>query len=179
MDRKADEQEGITFEQKLADSAHGKVNLLDIFRMKPVYYMVVLNCFFGYGAFFTMNGVLNTIIGTNFNMDSSSAGNVIVVVYLIAACFAPPTGRLLDKFGKRAIFVFISMVVFAIAIVVLLVLPKPSTPNSTAGYFYALIPLVIFAIFYCLYSSALWPCIPLSCKPEMFGAAFGMVDSFQ
>ncbi len=29
---------------------HDKLNLKDIFRMKAAYYMVVLNCFFGYGV---------------------------------------------------------------------------------------------------------------------------------
>lgn len=61
MDKKADEQEGITFEQKLAEGAHGKVNLLDIIKMKPVYYMVVVNCFFGYGVISLIINYFNSI----------------------------------------------------------------------------------------------------------------------
>jgi len=87
-------------------------------------------------------------------------------------------GRLLDKFGKRAIFVFISMVIFLGAVIILVTLPENyKEQNSSKAFGLTIIPLVIFSIFYCLYSSALWPCIPLSCKPEMFGAAFGLVDS--
>ncbi len=39
----------------MAEGGHGKLNLKDIFHMKAAYYMVVLNCFFGYGVIIYLN----------------------------------------------------------------------------------------------------------------------------
>lgn len=70
------------------------------------------------------------------------------------------------------------MIIFAIAIIILIVLPEDyKNVNDSKAFGLVFIPLIIFAVFYCFYSSALWPCIPLSCNKEMFGAAFGLVDS--
>lgn len=190
LDATADKQEGISLKDKIeASGGHGNIRIKDIFTLNAAYYMVFLNCFFGYGAFFTINGNMNALIQTMwglkegcslitnncaepYTVSSTEAGTIIVVVYLIAASCSPFVGAWCDKNGKRAILVLTSMIIFIIACIIMLVLPSPPT-----HYEYALIPLIIFAIFYSLYSSALWPCIPLEVPADKFGVAFGFVDS--
>jgi len=37
--------------------------------------------------------------------------------------------------------------------------------------------MILLGIFYSIYSAVLWPCVPLVCKDNIVGTAFGIVNA--
>lgn len=89
-------------------------------------------------------------------------------------------GVICNKHGKNGIMILISMIIFIMACLIMLILPKYkyySLPSFDHKFHpFILVPLIFIAIFYSIYSSAFWTCIPLTAGYKRIGIAFGVVD---
>lgn len=92
----------------------------------------------------------------------------------MSAGLSPILGFVIDKIGKRAVFITISSVLVSIACFFSAMLPNYDSPN-----FICLGPLILVGFGYSIYASALWSSIPYIVQPRTIGSAFGMVTSLQ
>jgi MFS family permease len=94
-----------------------------------------------------------------------TAAVVMSVPYIISAATAPFFGYAIDMHGGAAVLTTLACVV--LAAVHLIFSQWPSSQVSAVG------PLVGQGIGYSLYAAALWPCVPMTVKPEQVGGWAG------
>jgi MFS family permease len=83
------------------------------------------------------------------------AGTLYSVPYFMSAALSPVLGIIIDKFGKRALFITSSSLLVALSCFFCAALPNYSEPN-----YICLGPLILVGFGYSIYASALWSSIP-------------------
>jgi MFS family permease len=81
------------------------------------------------------------------------------IPYLISAVSSPFLGFIIDRFGRRALFISMSSVLLIITFIISLSLP--AVQGSTAET----IPLILIGIGYSVYCAAIWGSIPYTVTP--------------
>lgn len=96
--------------------------------------------------------------------------------YIISGIMSPILGIIIDKNGKRALFIMFSSVFILLAcIITTLISPsEEGSPNYAC-----LIPLVLLGVGYSIYAAALWGCIPYTVPPRLVGTAYGLCTAVQ
>lgn len=92
----------------------------------------------------------------------------------MSAVLSPILGLIIDKIGKRAIFITLSSFLVAISCFICAVLPYGTEPDYSC-----LLPLILVGFGYSIYASALWSSIPYIVPPRTIGSAFGLATSIQ
>lgn len=89
---------------------------------------------------------------------------------------SPILGIVIDKIGKRALFIMFSSVFILLAcIITTLISPsEDGDPN-----YVCLIPLILLGIGYSVYAAALWGCIPYTVPSRLIGTAYGLCTAVQ
>jgi len=90
----------------------------------------------------------------------------------MSAFLTPLLGFMIDKIGKRALFIIISSLLAASACFWVAV-----TPNYTSPSFIIVGPEILMGLAYSIYASALWSSIPYLVQPRTIGSAFGMTTA--
>ena len=90
----------------------------------------------------------------------------------MSAALSPILGIIIDKIGKRAIFITTSSFLVALACFVAAICPYSTEHNYTC-----LLPLIIVGFGYSIYASALWSSIPYIVPARTIGSAFGLTMS--
>jgi nitrate/nitrite transporter NarK len=173
VDVKADKQEGVGKE----GSGEGEaISLKDLKNFKLIYYLLLFNCFFLYGAFFGLNNNLNKIMQVRFGFTNQQAGFCIPIVYICSAVITPLFGKFTDAKGKRVFWMLLASSLFFIDHLVIAFLP-----DTTQGHpnWAMLAVLLGVGLFYATYAAIFWPCIPLVVRANMIGTAYGVVCSLQ
>ena len=106
-------------------------------------------------------------------INHETAGDMFGAPYLISAIFAPILGYMIDRKGKRVMFIIISSLILIVAFTISLFLP------DTEGSKLELIPLVLLGFGYSIYCSAIWGSIPYVVEPHTIGTAFGLCTAIQ
>jgi len=107
-----------------------------------------------------------------FGFEPTPAGKIYSIPYFMSAFLTPVLGFMIDKIGKRALFIIISSLLSAIACFWVAILP-----NYTSANFIIVGPEVLMGLAYSIYASALWSSIPYLVQPRTIGSAFGMTTS--
>jgi MFS family permease len=90
----------------------------------------------------------------------------------MSAFLSPFLGFVIDKIGKRAIFILASSVIVSLACYISAALPNYENPN-----YICLLPEIMIGFGYSIYASALWSSIPYIVEPKTIGSAFGVVTA--
>lgn len=114
------------------------------------------------------------LLETQFGFDSLTAGSLYPVPYLISAISSPFLGILIDKVGKRALFIAGSSVFVGMACFLTAFMPTFSSPS-----YWCLLPQCLIGIGYSIYAAALWASIPYVVIPRTIGTAYGLTMSAQ
>ena len=111
-----------------------------------------------------------------FGFTEKQASLWYTTPYMVAAIFSPLLGLLIDKVGRRALFICLSSVMILVACSL-----TKSIPDSTDGEMQPLIfiPLIFLGMGYSVYAAALWGSVPYTCEPNQISTAFGLCTSFQ
>lgn len=109
-----------------------------------------------------------------FGFDSIAGGKIYSIPYFMSAFLTPLLGFVVDKIGKRALFIMISSILGAIACFWVAILPDYTSPN-----FIIIGPEILMGICYSIFASALWSSIPYLVQARTIGSAFGMTTSLQ
>lgn len=172
IDKKADDQEGAQNDAAATD----KINLSDLKKFSRLYYLLLFNCFFLYGAFFGLTNNLNDIMKTRFGFSSDLAGDFIPIIYVCSAVITPLFGTFTDKKGKRVVFMLAASCLFFVDHIAIAFLKD--TPLGNPNYGMVAI-LVGIGLFYSTYAAIFWPCVPLVVQENITGTAYGIISSVQ
>ena len=86
-------------------------------------------------------------------------------------------GLMIDKLGKRALFVSQSSVFVLLACVATILIPPASSASSPQ--YWCILPLILLGIGYSIFAAALWGCIPYTVPSRLVGTAFGLCTAVQ
>jgi MFS family permease len=95
------------------------------------------------------------------------------IPYLISAVSTPFIGLIIDKVGRRTIFIILSTILLIIAFILSMVVPECDQCYNEVY------PLVITGIGYSIYASAMWGSIPYTVSSSTVGSAFGICTAIQ
>lgn len=88
-----------------------------------------------------------------------TAGYLFGIPYIIGACFAPPLGIMIDKYGKRAWLCCLSSVILIVAFSLSML-----TTECDKCY-KEILSLILIGIGFVIYAAAIWGTIPLVVPP--------------
>lgn len=173
VDKKADEQEGIT---DSTQESGEQISWKDVKKLNLLFYLLLFNGFFLYGGFYGLNNNLNDLMVQRFGFSPSSAGNFIPIIYICAAVLIPLFGIYIDNHGKRALLMLASCIIFVIDHLAIAFLPDSEAGSPNYG-----MVVILFGVglFYATYAAIYWPCIPLVVEEKVTGTAFGIVICLQ
>ena len=95
---------------------------------------------------------------------------------MTAVFLCPILGFIVDKVGKRALFLVYSSIFLIFACVLTEMLP--SAENGITNYS-VFIPLILLGLGNTIVSIACWASIPYTCEKKVEGTAFGVCTSIQ
>jgi MFS family permease len=176
VDKKAEEEE-----KQLAGSNaevaqvgdDSKFKLSDILNFKISYWLLTGSCVLTYMSVFPYIQVASDLLQTKYGFDSTTAGYLFGIPYIISACSAPFLGMFIDKFGKRALLCCVSSGILIMAYSISMMMPECDKCHNEVY------PLVLTGIGYSIYASAIWGSVPYVVEPHTVGTAFGLTTAIQ
>ncbi len=167
LDEKADKQEKLSGH---AIQDKEKFSFRSLRSLKRIYFLLLANVFFMYGAYAGLDNNVSDIAVERFGFTETSIGTYMFIADIILETSVAFFGFYTDKKGKRLLFLMWSSLGYCFISLALAFL-KGSTgkPDYIFVGIYA-----SYDVFYSLYQAAFWPCIPLVVKEEMLGTAYGL-----
>ena len=160
--------------QKEEEEGSEKVRWADIKKLRASFWIIVLLCMFSEGLFVPFLDNANKFYQIRFGFSQQTAGNVLLIPYFFSALISALLGYLIDKFGKRRIFILITTLIY-IAVHVLFAF----LPNCNSECYETVIPLILFGLAFSLYCSSMVASVPLVVDNKIIGTAFGLLVIFQ
>lgn len=96
------------------------------------------------------------------------ATTIMSIPYIISACLSPVLGKVVDRFGKRAIIATLAPVLLIFVHLSLAI--STVTPG---------VPLAGQGMAYSAFAAVLWPSVPLVTEKRLIGLAYGVCTSVQ
>jgi len=172
MDIKADKQEGIH------ESHHSQkrfVSWKEIKSLSLLYYLLMVSYSLAFGCMIALLNNINNMLATRFGFSVSSAGDIVMIYYLISALTCPFAALVVDKFGKQSIVMLILTAVLLFTNLGFAFLPDGTDSNPNYGVFLPIIGVTIFSSFYLI---LVFPSIPLIVEKQIVGTAAGIITCF-
>lgn len=158
--------------KKVELSEEDKFHWKDLTTFGRPFWLVAFSCVFVYSAMFPFIQLSADDLELKYGFDKNAAGTLYSVPYLMSAFLSPFLGFVIDKIGKRAIFIAASSIIVALACFISAALPNYESPN-----YICLLPEIMIGFGYSIYASALWSSIPYIVEPRTLGSAFGVVTA--
>lgn len=119
IDAYADKKDGIKAEMSDED----KFQCKHIYNFKLPFWLIVVSCLAVYCSIFPYTWNTATMLESQFGISKQLAGSLYSLPFLISAVIAPILGLMIDKVGKRALFILSSslMVTMACGITIILI----------------------------------------------------------
>jgi len=168
LDKKADAETNNSTQANLFE----KVLLKDFASLPKMFFFLMIISILGYMSFlgFTIN--VNSFLVQRFGFETESAGELITIIYLVAGFLSPLMGSIIDIVGKRVVFIFIAVFLALISMFFFIVLADATTLNPNYHVIFGFIGL---GLFYSMFSTTIFPSIPLILKPQNVGTALGIM----
>jgi len=172
VDWYADQKDG----KKAELSDEDKFKCSHIYQFKLPFWLIVGSCLAVYCSIFPYSWNTASMLETQFGVPKQLSSSLYSLPFLISAVISPFLGLMIDKIGKRALFIMTSsvLVVFACVITIILVKQSYTTENWTF-----LIPLILLGFAYSVYAGALWSSVPYVVPAPQLGTAFGLCTAVQ
>lgn len=151
-----------------------KITFSDIKNLSFSFWILMSICMLTEGLFIPFLDNANNFYQIRFGFDSVSAGNILIIPYVLSSILSPLIGILIDRIGKRSKFIIFTAFFFFITHVIFATLP-----NSNEINYISIIPLISLGICYSLYAAVIMPSLPLVVDNKIIGTAFGLVGIFQ
>ena len=146
----------------------------DIKNLRASFWILMTICMFTEGLFVPFLDNANKFYQFRFGYDSVTAGNILMIPYVLSAFLSPLFGYMIDKIGKRSKFIIVAAFLFLVTHLLFAFLPE----SDDQAYF-SIIPLVCLGVCFSLYSSVIMPSIPLVVDSKIIGTALGLVGICQ
>jgi len=169
IDWYADKKDGKVVSLNPEDKFHWS----DLLTFGLPFWLITFSCMFVYMSIFPFIQLSSTMASVKYGFDSVKAGKIYSVPYLMSAFLSPFLGFVIDKIGKRALFIMTSSFLVAVSCFWVAV-----SPNYTSANYSVLGPEILIGFGYSIYASALWSSIPYVVAEKTLGSAFGMTTAF-
>ncbi|CAD8147772.1 unnamed protein product [Paramecium pentaurelia] len=168
-----DDDEDDEKEEAPVHEAKEEIKLSDLKHLDGSYWILSCIIMLSEALFvpFLDNG--NAFFQVKFGFSQQSAGVLLTIPYVFAACVTPFVGIYSDKIRQRSLLIVLTTVIFIITHLCLLLIYCDSACGVSA------LPLLSLGICYSFYSAILIPSIPLVVKSQMIGTAFGLLGVMQ
>jgi MFS family permease len=165
-----------------------KIVLADIKKFSASYWYVTILCLTFYSAMFPFTslstdffhtkwglpltaggegGFFSQVFDNIFHMFSTAGGTTTIPIFA-SMVFAPFFGKLVDKFGHRALMMLCGS---------LLIIPAFLTMGFTMMN--PILPMILIGTAFVLVPAAMWPSIPIIVEKNRVGTAFGLTTMIQ
>lgn len=104
LDEKADKVDGAT----IMITDEDKFKCSDLKKFTLPFWLICGSCVLSYMSIFPFMQVVTDMLQTRFCISEQQAPKIYGIPYIISACSSPFLGILIDKIGKRVIFIFFS-----------------------------------------------------------------------
>ena len=150
-----------------------KIEMSDIKSLNPSFWLMYFNAILCFMSFFPFLNVSNTYLQHRFGLTPTTAGTLLVIPYSVAGMLTPILGILVDRVGKKASLLVVTCLILSLNHFYLVFLPDSNGSDQ------AILPLVIFGVFFAMYTSLLIPCVSVIAEEKVLGSAMGIVYSGQ
>jgi MFS family permease len=165
-----------------------KIVLADIKKFSASYWYVTILCLTFYSAIFPFTSLSTDFFHTKWGLPLtaggeggffsqvfdnvvhmfSTAGGTTTIPIFASMIFAPFFGKLVDKFGRRAMMMLFGS---------LLIIPAFLTMGFTMMN--PILPMLLLGTAFVLVPAAMWPSIPIIVEKNRVGTAFGLTTMIQ
>mmetsp|Transcript_26194 Transcript_26194/g.23054 ORF Transcript_26194/g.23054 Transcript_26194/m.23054 type:complete len:297 (-) Transcript_26194:511-1401(-) len=125
------------------------VSCKDFKKLNPSFWMLYANGILCFLSFFSFLNIANKYLQLRFQFSSTTAGGLLTIPYVTAGILTPIISNCVDRKGKKASLLIISCSLLAFIHFFFAAIPNCNQCNSS------LVPLVLYGIFFALYTSLL------------------------
>jgi len=149
-----------------------KITFTSIFKLGKLFwcmnfvYAILPNCYY------QLTNMMTDLIELRYGYPYSEAKNFISEVQIITLLTIPFLSAIVTKIGKKSIIMVISAGILTCAYTIMAFLPNYPTIQFQATIF-------LFAAFYSLYTSCVWPSLSLSIPADAVGLGYGIATISQ
>ena len=145
-----------------------KVSFSGLFRMSPSYWFVVLLCVTFYAGIFPFQTFAIKFFQEAHGTTREYAGFLSSLLTLFAMVFTPTFGYIVDRVGKRSLFMMYGSLLL---IPVYLMMAYTTIP--------LLVPMAIMGIAFSLVPAVMWPSVAYIVDEKRLGTAYGLMTMIQ
>ncbi|XP_066142142.1 major facilitator superfamily domain-containing protein 1-like [Euwallacea fornicatus] len=144
------------------------VKLTDVKDFKASFWLVTCICVTYYNAIFPFVSIAQGFLKNRFNINNEDADHISSVIYLISGITSPFSGLLIDKAGLNLLWILISIVLTAVA-------------HMLLGFFNVnpYVGIVLLGLAYSVLASGLWPLVAIIIPEYQLGTAYGVCQAIQ
>jgi len=168
LDAKADQETPYSAQANLFE----KIMLKEFKSLPKLFFFLMVICILGYMSFLGFTNNVNNLLTTRFGFVTDVAGELISFIYLVAGFLSPLMGSIIDMVGKRVIFIFVAVFLALLSQFFFVVLPDATT---NAPNYHVIFGFIGLGLFYSMFSTTIFPSIPLIIKPQNIGTALGIM----
>ncbi len=140
----------------------------DLFKMSPSYWYMVALCVTFYSAIFPFQTFAVKFFMETHGATRESGGQLLAMLTLFAMIATPTFGLMVDKIGKRALFMMFGS---------LLLIPVYLMMGYTS--LSLVIPMAMMGIAYSLIPAIMWPSVAYIVDQKKLGTAYGLMTAIQ
>jgi MFS family permease len=145
-----------------------RVVLADLFRFGTAYWLVVALCVTFYSAMFPFQTFAVKFFMEAHGTSREEGGFLSSLLTLFAMVFTPLFGLLVDRVGRRALFMMFGSLLI---VPVYLVMAYTSVP--------LLVPMAVMGIAFSLVPAVMWPSVAYLVEQPKLGTAYGLMTMIQ
>jgi MFS family permease len=145
-----------------------KVRFSDLFRMTPSYWYVVLLCLTFYSAIFPFQTFAIKFFQEAHGTSREYAGFLSSLLTLFAMIATPLFGLIVDKVGRRALFMMYGSLLL---VPVYLMMAYSHVP--------LMVPMAMMGVAFSLVPAVMWPSVAYIVEEPKLGTAYGLMTMIQ
>ena len=134
-----------------------------------LYWIMLLNWVGNGSSILCFTYIASGYFQDRFGYDSVTAGSILSITSIISVIFCPIIGIIVDKIGKRGLFLIASSVLVIIFHVLLLFTPDSDRPFLPILYF------TLLGTSYSIHLAVFWAAFTYIINPKIIGTALGGV----
>lgn len=165
--------------------ARGEIDELKVsqlFRFPATYWTIVGLCVVFYATVFPFRGFAINYFQEAHGLSRESAGALSSVLPLAAIIATPVFGLIVDRVGRRSLFMAagsLAMLPLFLAVTYLPPGPEIALSETISLPLNLLLCIVVFGLVFSLIPAVLWPSVALVVEPTRLGSAFALMTFCQ
>ena len=161
-----------------------KVVFRDIFRFGLSYWMVVALCVTFYSAMFPFQTFAVKFFMDVHQVSREGGGGLSSMLTFFAMICTPLFGLLVDRMGKRSLFMLFGSALIIPVYLVMAYLPMPSSGDMSLGIMTLpksglIFPMAIMGISFSLIPAVMWPSVAYLVEQPKLGTGLGLMTMVQ